>query len=119
MPDGLLHDARRLDDLGQEHLAGAEQVADDIHAGHQGSFDDIERALGCETGLLGVVDDKLVDAVDQRILEALRDLELAPGKILLFRGSPRFLVLVLLGYLEEFLRGIGRAIQHDVLDGVA
>ena len=33
--DGLLHDPRRLHHLRQEHLAGAEQVADDIHAGHQ------------------------------------------------------------------------------------
>ena len=33
--DGLLHDPRALDDLGQEHLARAEQVADDVHAVHQ------------------------------------------------------------------------------------
>ncbi len=33
--DGLLHDPRALDDLGQEHLARAEEVADDVHAVHQ------------------------------------------------------------------------------------
>ena len=44
----LLHHARRLDDLRQEHLAGAEQVADDVHAGHQRAFDDVERALGLQ-----------------------------------------------------------------------
>ena len=41
--DRLLHDARRLHDLWQEHLAGAEQVADDIHAVHQRAFDDVQR----------------------------------------------------------------------------
>ena len=43
--DGLLHDAGGLDDLRQEHLAGAEEVADDAHAVHQRAFDD-ERAGG-------------------------------------------------------------------------
>jgi hypothetical protein len=33
--DGLFHHARGLDDLRQEHLAGAEQVADHVHAVHQ------------------------------------------------------------------------------------
>ena len=50
----LLHDASRLDDLRQEHLAGAEQVADDVHARHQRAFDDVERALGLKPRLLGV-----------------------------------------------------------------
>ena len=45
MGDRLLHDARRLDDLRQEHLAGAEQVADDVHAVHQRAFDDRQRRL--------------------------------------------------------------------------
>ena len=33
--DGLLHDAGAFDDLGQEHFARAEEVADDAHASHQ------------------------------------------------------------------------------------
>ena len=43
--DGLLHHPRALDDLGQEHLARAEQVADDLHAVHQRPFDDLDRSL--------------------------------------------------------------------------
>ena len=43
MSDGPFHHARRLDDLRQEHLARAEQVADDVHAVHQGAFDDLDR----------------------------------------------------------------------------
>ena len=41
---GALHHAGRLHDLRQEHLAGAEEVADDVHAGHERAFDDVERA---------------------------------------------------------------------------
>jgi hypothetical protein len=36
---GLLHHARRFHHLRQEHLAGAEQVADHVHAVHQRAFD--------------------------------------------------------------------------------
>ena len=42
MGDRLLHHARALHDLRQEHLAGAEQVADDVHAVHQRAFDDLD-----------------------------------------------------------------------------
>ena len=44
--DGALHRPRALDHLGQEHLAGAEQVADDLHAVHQRALDDVERPVG-------------------------------------------------------------------------
>jgi hypothetical protein len=43
--DRLLHDAGRFDHLRQEHLAGAEQVADVVHAVHQRAFDDGKRRL--------------------------------------------------------------------------
>src|SRR3546814_1341919 len=43
--DGFLHDARAFDHLGQEHLAGAEEVADDVHAVHQRALDDLERLV--------------------------------------------------------------------------
>jgi hypothetical protein len=39
--DRLLHDAGRFDHLGEEHLSRAEQVANKIHPGHQGAFDDM------------------------------------------------------------------------------
>ena len=42
----LLHHPGGFDDLRQEHLSRAEQVADDVHAGHQRAFDDMQRALG-------------------------------------------------------------------------
>ena len=78
----LLHHAGRLHHLRQEHLAGAEQVADDVHAGHQRPFDDVQRPLGGEARLLGVGVDELGDAVDQRMGQPLGDGLLAPGEIL-------------------------------------
>ena len=42
--DGLLHDASALHDLRQEHLARAEEIADNIHAVHQRTLDHVECA---------------------------------------------------------------------------
>src|SRR5204862_648735 len=42
--DCFLHHAGALDHLWQEHLASAEQVADDVHAVHQRSLDNVERS---------------------------------------------------------------------------
>ena len=80
--DGLLHHARRLHDLRQEHLAGAEQVADDVHAVHQRPFDHLQRALELLPRFLGVLNDEFVDALDQRVLQALHDRPAAPGEVL-------------------------------------
>ena len=81
--DRLLHHARRLDDLRQEHLAGAEQVADDVHAGHQRALDDVQRLLRLLARLLGVGLDEVGDAVHERMRQALLDRGFAPGQILL------------------------------------
>ena len=58
----LLHHARRLHDLRQEHFSCAEQVADDVHARHQRALDHVERALGLKPRLLGVGFDELGDS---------------------------------------------------------
>ncbi|MNH21119.1 hypothetical protein D3C79_809160 [compost metagenome] len=68
---GLLHHAGRLDHLRQEHLAGAEQVANHVHAAHQRPFDDFDRARTLLAALLGVFDDVCGDAFDQRMFQAL------------------------------------------------
>src|SRR5258705_1166002 len=39
----LLHDTGGFYHLGQKHFAVAEEIADDVHAGHQRGFDDVER----------------------------------------------------------------------------
>ncbi len=84
MGDGGLHHARRLHHLRQEHLAGAEQVADDVHAGHQRALDHVQRtaALGEDglVGLFGVLGDEVGDALHQRVRETLLHRADAPGQ---------------------------------------
>ena len=61
--DGLLHHPGALDHLRQEHLARAEEVADDVHAVHQRAFDDRERPVVLLPGLLDVGVDEVDDAL--------------------------------------------------------
>ncbi|MCY1223882.1 hypothetical protein D9M72_360220 [compost metagenome] len=42
----LLHDACGFHHLRQEHLAGTEEVADDVHAGHQRTLNNVQRPRG-------------------------------------------------------------------------
>ena len=79
MPDRLLHDPRALDDLRQEHLSGAEQIADDVHTGHQRAFDHLNRPGVFLPRLLGVVDDMRRDPLDERVREPLLHRAAAPG----------------------------------------
>jgi hypothetical protein len=119
--DRLLHDARRLHHLRQEHLAGAKQVADHVHAVHQRAFDHAEHALA--TGdvfaphLLGVGLDERVDTLDQRVLEPFHRRRVAPGDVVL--GLLRAAALVRLRDLDQPLGGIGTAVQDHVLDALA
>ena len=71
--DRLFHHARGFDDLRQEHLALAEEIADDIHAGHQRAFDHVERPRGALARLFDIRFDIIGDAVDERIFEPLLD----------------------------------------------
>ena len=115
--DRLLHDARRLDHLRQEHLAGAEQVADHVHAVHQRPFDHGERPLGPAARLLGIDLDEVGDAVHQGVREPLLDRPFAPGEIGLL---PLLAVAaVALGQRQQPLGGVGAAVEHHVLAGLA
>src|SRR5580692_6889896 len=75
--DRLLHHTRGLDHLREKHLARAEQIADDVHSVHERPFDHIERTRGLQSRLLGVLEYELIYALDERVLEALGDGELA------------------------------------------
>ena len=79
MCHGLLHDSGALDDLGQEHLAGREEVADGVHAGHQRAFDDIDGMGGRNASLLGILDNEGIDTFDQRVRQPLRNGQRTPG----------------------------------------
>ena len=115
--DRLLHDARALHHLRQEHLARAEQVADHVHAGHQRAFDDLDRPRDLLARLLGVGDDELVHALDQRVLQPLLDRPAAPFGVL--RLGDLAGALVLGRELEQPLGGLRVAVEDHVLAGVA
>jgi hypothetical protein len=78
IPNGALHRARALHDLRQEHLPGAEEVADDLHPLHQRPFDHVERSRGLQARLFGVLFDVVDDPVHERMRKALLDRPLAP-----------------------------------------
>ncbi len=109
----LLHRPGALHHLGQEHLPGAEQVADDAHPVHQRPLDHAQGAPVGESRLLGVLDDEVVHAVDQCVGEALLDASLSPAQIhlALLPGA-----LHGLGELHHALGGVGPAIEDEVLD---
>ena len=73
MGDRLFHHPRAFDHLRQKHLAGAEQIADDLHAGHQRTFDDGERGGIFLPGFLDVLFDVIDDALDQRVRQTRFD----------------------------------------------
>ncbi|MBV6410709.1 MAG: hypothetical protein GAKPKEKM_01531 [Rhodocyclaceae bacterium] len=116
----LLHDARRLHHLRQEHLAGAEEIADDVHAVHQRALDDVERARRDEARFLRVRDDEVGDALHHGVGEALAHRLFAPGEVLrrLLRRA-----LHAGGNFNQALGGVGAAafasIKDDVLDALA
>ena len=119
--DGLLHHAGGLDDLRQEHLARAEQVADDIHSLHQRAFDHLDRASAprrdFEAHFLGVGDDMGVDAFDQRMFQPLDDRPAAPFLGGLF--SSGVLALELLGQLHQPLSRARIAVEDHILARLA
>ncbi len=117
---GGLHDPCALDHLGQEHLALAEQVADDVHAVHQRAFDDVQRApaLGQDltVGFFGVLGDEVGDTVHHGMGEALchrcrRLRRAAPLQLLaLVLGS----ALSGLGNLDQAFARVGATVQNDI-----
>ena len=107
-------DARALDDLGQEHLAGAEEVADDAHAVHQRSFDDVDRACRasggpprCPRSMKSTM--PWTSAWESRSL----DRGLSPGEVDLALLAA---ALHVLGELDHALRRVVAAVEDDVLD---
>ena len=102
---------------GRNILPGPEQVADDVHAVHQRTLDDLDRAGRGLARLLGVLDDERVEALDERVGQPLVDRQLAPGEgVAAGPDRVRPLPGVLVGDGEQPFRGVGAAVQHDVLD---
>ncbi len=116
MCHGLLHDAGRLDDLGQEHAATAEAVADDVHARHERALDDIQRARGRQASFLGILHDPVGDALHEGVPEPLIHGRLAPGQVADRAGGG---AAGLVGDLEQALRGVRSPVEHEVLHAFA
>ena len=111
--DGALHRARALHDLGQEHLARAEEVADDLHAVHQRAFDDQQGLAVLDARLFRVLLYVFDLAVEDRVLEALLHGALSPRHVdLALRAFSRDR----LRKVDEALGGVGPAVEDHVLD---
>ncbi len=80
--DSFLHYPRRFDHLRQKHLAGTEQIANNVHAGHQRPFDNVKRPIRAMPRLFRILYDKLIDSVDQCMFQTFFDRFFAPDKIL-------------------------------------
>mmetsp|Transcript_36938 Transcript_36938/g.59359 ORF Transcript_36938/g.59359 Transcript_36938/m.59359 type:complete len:281 (-) Transcript_36938:1252-2094(-) len=128
---GLLHHARRLDHLRQKHLTRTEEVADDVHAIHEGALDDLQRAgvRAAHAALLGVSHAELVNALDERVLQALAHSLVAPcfgvnlgrpasttSRAFLEEGTWLGLGVDGRRELEHALRGVAAAVQQHILD---
>ncbi len=113
--DRLLHHARALHHLRQEHLAGAEEVADHVHAVHERALDHLDGARELLPRLLGVLDDPLRDALHQGVREALPDGGAAPREVL-----DRVLLLALerLREGDQALGRVGPPVEDHVLDAL-
>ncbi len=104
--DRLLHHASRFDDLRQKHFALTEQIADDLHAVHQRTFDDLQAAIKVLTRFLGIFDDVLVDTFDQGVLHPLGNRVVAPGQIF-----ARFLLARPFDRFGKFEQSVGRILR--------
>ena len=113
---GFFHDAGTFHHLRQEHFAGAEQIADDLHAGHQRTFDDFQRSTDISAGFFDVGFDEIDDAFDQRMGEPLFDRFVSPGNV----GDHFFAGFLLDGFgeLDQPFGGVGPAIEQHVFDAL-
>ena len=108
-----LHRAGALHHLRQEHLAGAEEVTDDLHALHQRTLDDIQRPVRGEPGLLGVGLHEVHDAVHERVRQPLLDRRVPPGEVYLALGAA---APDGVGEGHQPVGGIGPPVKDHVLD---
>ena len=111
--DALFHHAGGLHHLWEEHFTFAEEIPDDFHAVHERAFDDFERHAVFDERFLGVRDDEIGNAFEQRMLQTLLDAGFTPREIgfgTLGSGD----AFELLRKFDERLGGTGMAIEEHV-----
>ena len=117
---GCLHNASRLNHLGKKHLALRKEVAHNIHAGHEWTLNNLNGstrpALDKLSRLLGVLNDKLSQAMHQSMLKPFLDIKTTPGQLFFFFTLARF---QLSGKLNHAFGGIGAPVENNVLDMLA
>ena len=112
--DRLFHHPGTLDHLRQEHPTRSEQFADGVHPRHQRPLDDFQRTIVLLPGLLGIVDNVLVDAFDQGMSQPVFNRSVAPlGHLRLAAvdiGPDRF------GQRQQPIGRILASVPQDVFD---
>ena len=83
----FFHHPRALYDLGQEHFSGAKQIADDVHAVHERTFDHIQWLGILLARFFGINIDVIGDAVYQCVFESILYGGATPGLIFYFNFS--------------------------------
>ena len=120
--DGRLHRLGRLQHLGDDHLVGAEQAADLVHAGHQRAVDDLAAAGASRSAssrsankpVLRALEDVARQALVERQVAALLDrLSSAP-----WRGSGRLKAAIGSSPRHQ-IRSSARRRSSSGIDGVA
>ena len=117
---GLLHHARRLDHLRQEHLALTKQIAHHIHAIHERAFDHVQGPAFFGQyfliRLFGVFGNKVGDAMHQGMRQTRRHRDRR-----IRRAAPRQLLRIVFGcafgvfsHFHQALTGIRPAVQDHV-----
>src|SRR5206468_3101641 len=67
--DSFLHHPGAFHDLRQKHFSRAEEIADDVHPGHQRTFDDRQRARI----ILARFFEVFVEVIDNSFYESVRE----------------------------------------------
>ena len=63
MGNGLLHNPRTFDYLWQKHFSRPKQVANPVHARHEGALNDFDWAIGKQSCRFGILKNILVNAL--------------------------------------------------------
>ena len=100
---GFFHHSRGFHYLRQKHLAGAEQIADHTHPGHERAFDDLERFGKSPARFFGVSFNEIDDAVHECVLQPFLHWSRAPG---FFLHRLFHFCLHAIGEINQPLRGV-------------
>ncbi|CAD0340739.1 hypothetical protein CFBP8129_27570 [Xanthomonas hortorum pv. gardneri] len=113
----FLHHTCGFDHLRQEHFAGAEQVADHVHAVHQRAFDHIQRARGLLARLFGIGFHERIDAMHQRMRQTCAHRLLAPGQVFDLGGA--LAAFVALCNFQQAFGAVLAAVEDHILHTLA